>query len=164
MDGEKLSAFFANVEHLSKGEKAILSRNHASWKDSKYDVVMAIMKCVPDDEYVSEREYQRLLFIASVRCELGHSKTVYPENAVAEAVNKMQSGTTKFSDLLQQDAASGRVYPLMRRYLSMYNGPVNTGALYYDLLSWDTDVSRNADTKMPVKYKWANAFAKRNKK
>lgn len=75
----------------------------------------------------------------------------------------MQSGTTKFSDLLQQDAASGRVYPLMRRYLSMYNGPVNTGALYYDLLSWDTDVSRNADTKMPVKYKWANAFAKRNK-
>lgn len=79
MDGEKLSAFFANVEHLSKGEKAILSRNHASWKDSKYDVVMAIMKCVPDDEYVSEREYQRLLFVASVRCELGHSKTVYPE-------------------------------------------------------------------------------------
>ena len=164
MDGEKLSAFFANVEHLSKGEKAILSRNHASWKDSKYDVVMAIMKCVPDDEYVSEREYQRLLFVASVRCELGHSKTVYPENAVAEAVNKMQSGTTKFSDLLQQDAASGRVYPLMRRYLSMCHGPVNTGALYYDLLSWDTDVSRNADTKMPAKYKWANAFAKRNKK
>lgn len=162
MDGEKLSAFFANVDRLSKGEKAILSRNHALWKDAKYDVVMAIMKCIPDDEYVDELEYQRLLFVATVRCELGDSKTVYPKNAVAEAVSKMQSGTLKFSDLLQQDAASGRVYPLMRRYLSMYNGPVNTGVLYHDLVSWDTE-SRNAGTTRPVKYNWANAFAKRNK-
>lgn len=88
---EKIFAFLINVDHLSKGEKAVLARNHKLFKDAKYDVVLTIMKCIPGDVYVSESDYQLLLFIASVRCELGDSKTVSPRNAVAEVICKMQS-------------------------------------------------------------------------
>ena len=53
IEKEKLSLFFANVDHLPKGKKAILARNHALFKEAKYDVVLTIMECVPDDTYVS---------------------------------------------------------------------------------------------------------------
>lgn len=163
---EKIFAFLINVDHLSKGEKAVLARNHKLFKDAKYDVVLTIMKCIPDDVYVSESDYQLLLFIASVRCELGDNKTVSPRNAVVEVICKMQSGDNKFSDLLQQDTTSGRVYPLMRRYLSMYKGPINTFSLYKDLSFWDKDASSYENQTMgfmPVRYEWANAFAKQSR-
>ena len=166
IEKEKLSLFFANVDHLPKGKKAILARNHALFKEAKYDVVLTIMECVPDDTYVSEKDYQMLLFVASVRCELGHSNGTYPKYAVAEAVSKMENSDNKFSDLLQQDTASNRVYPLMRRYLSMYKEPVNTFALYYDLGHWDEDTSAQVNRYkkcMPVRYEWAAAFTKQLK-
>lgn len=157
LEQKKLNEFFKNVMHLSKGEKAILARNYSLFEDANYNVILTLLKCVPDDVYVSKIDYQNLLFVASIRCELGYVKEKYPSNIVASVIKKMQDGDTKFSDLLMQDTATGRVYPLMRRYLSMYKNPIDVHALYYNLSAWDEPLHK-------TRYKWASAWAKASKK
>lgn len=165
MTNEKLEEFFGNLEKLPRSDKVALARNRALFENADFDVILALMKCIPNDTYVSKEDYQNLLFVASVRCELGHLDEEYPSNAVAAAIGKMQGGDTKFSDLLMQDTATGRVYPLMRRYLSMYKKPVNTCTLYYNLSSWDepTDIEGKNGKYYPVRYRWALAWSKANK-
>lgn len=164
IERKKLGEFFGNLEKLPRSDKVALARNRALFENADFNVVLALMKCISDPN-VSKEDYQNLLFVASVRCELGHLDKAYPSNAVASAISKMQGGEVKISDLLTQDTATGRVYPLMRRYLSMYKKPVDTCALYYNLSTWD-ELSDNEgkDTKYyPVRYKWAMAWTMANK-
>lgn len=165
IEGKKLGEFFENLEKLPRSDKVALARNRALFENADFDVILALMKCIPNDTYVSKEDYRNLLFVASVRCELGHLDNAYPSNAVASALSKMQGGEVKISDLLTQDTATGRVYPLMRRYLSMYKKPVDTCTLYYNLSSWDEPSDNEGkDAKYyPVRYRWAMAWSIANK-
>lgn len=166
IESKKLGEFFENLEKLPRSDKVALARNRALFENADFNVILALMKCIPDDTYVSKKDYQNLLFVASVRCELGHLNEVYPSNAVASAISKMQGGDVKFSDLLMQDTATGRVYPMMRRYLSMYKAPIDTLVLYYNLSTWDepSDNEGKDGKYYPVRYRWAIAWSIANKR
>lgn len=157
LEQKKLDEFFKNVMHLSNGEKAVLARNHSLVENASYNVILTLMKCIPDDVHVSKADYQNLLFVAAVRCELGYVKEKYPSDVIATVIKRMQDGDAKISDLLMQDTATGRVYPLMRRYLSMYKNPIDVHALYYNLSAWD-------EPSHETRYKWASTWAKTSKK
>lgn len=167
MKKESLKKFFANVESLSKNEKCALVRNHKSFQNTDFNTKMILIKCIPTEEEgnISDAEWQNLLFVASVRCELGYEK-VSPQDAVTEVLTKTKSGRIHYSDLLKQDTASGRVYPLMRRYLSRFKKPVDVYSLFYDLQWWDVDDTESLPEWMnqPVKYKWVYAFASKSAK
>ncbi len=154
-----LNKFFENVGHLSKGEKVALARNHSLFENANYNVIITLMKCIPDEEgaCVSNKDYQNLLFVASVFCELGYKEKTCPSDAIATAIKKMQNGDTKMSDILAQDTSTGRVYPLMRKYLSMYKNPINVYTLYKDLSVWDVYPYK-------IRYIWASAWARISKK
>ena len=162
LNNEELHAFFEKVDHLSSGERAMLKRNNALLKTSDYGVMLTFLKCFPDG--ISEEEYksEALFFAASMRCKLGHSDSIEPCEAVANVLSRMGTGDTRFSDLVHQSAESGRVYPIMRRYLSMYKGPIDTKALYRDLLLWDIERTvdlQNHTFELSVKDRWCTAYA-----
>lgn len=167
MKASDLSTFLINIDHLSNGEKASLVKNHAPYKDgASFDVIMTIMKCIPDGvPVVNDKEWQNLLFTACVRCELGHNTSVQPRNAVASVLATNKSGQNQFSDLLSQSVESLGVYPLMRRYLSRCKRPINTVSLFYDLQSWDDLVNpqKGDSHTMPTRHEWAAAFTRAKK-
>ncbi len=161
MISNDLFSFLKNVDKLSKGEMVALKRNYAMLDKAGYNAVLIFLKCVPDG--VSKSEYETLFFIASVRCELGHADNVKPKDAVAKILSGQHTGDTRFSDLLRQSVEFGRVYPMIRRYLSMYGGPIDTVELYYNLLSWDKERSSDLENRkfnLSVKEQWAAAYAK----
>ncbi len=166
MKQEALLEFFKNVDALPKGNKTLLRKNHNAYSEIKdFNVIMTIVSCFPKGEVISDAEKQNLLFVASVRCELGHDASVQPRNAVASVLSTNQSGESRFSDLLAQSTKSGKVYPLMRSYLSRYKKGVNTASLFYDLQSWDdTKYTQAGDSHTtPTKYEWAYAYTKTQK-
>ena len=169
MSNDELMSFFTKLDKaLTKGEKTVLKRNHALFKDAEYETVLAFFKCIPKESYINVSEYQNLFFAATVCCELGFSnQAINPKDAVAKVLASMRTGDTRFSELLQQSTKTGSIYPLMRRYLSMYKEPVDVVALYYDLASWDQESVRgdleSHKFNLPVKYRWAKAYAIQSK-
>ena len=164
MKGTDVAQFLCNIDMLPKGKRTLLARNHALYKNAKFDVIITFSQCIPDNvQLFNEREKQNLLFVASVRCELGDDENLKARDAIAEKLSENKSGATHFSDLLQQTTSTDRVYPLMRRYLSMQKNPIDTFALFWDLQFWDDIEKLPGGRTTPVKYEWAEAFAKNTK-